>query len=676
MKIRLSALLIAFTVLVSSCSAPADTSSKTAVDSSSPAASEAESQNTSEKESQPAESEPAESGTADPGQEASLPAADSSASADSSAAAETEYPALRELACLQDLNMIEAIVPAQDGRILVYGDTDNGTVYCLVDPESEMVITRSETEQPFGIPFAVRADGEVLTMDPDEGALCCLDSSFHLVKTIPVQGSAAVYSSSENCAYILNGGNLVRVSPEGTTEAVLSFHNWAQIIAVNPETKSVLVRENVESSILLYHYLVYTFDKELLYTIEDNGSFGFAGKTVTGFSFSAFGMDPMSDGALLVYGIEKNAEPAVYRCSSQMELENCAASPLTLIHTDTYTDNGDSFSAISLFDPQNGACLPVKAYNGGCYLVTSYDEGTGCILVGASTGDGCEVLIINPSALTESEELQSAVLPEPSTEAEITLPDYLKEARALADTLEQRYGICIRLSTQADPLSPDGYEVHSTTELSPDEESAALISSLNRLDGILSVYPQEFYETFKTETGLGGLRFGFFASMRKPDLIAAGVTVQTAAWYNIFLDVNNSSDAVIHHEIWHAVEKRAEGDGFIISDTEWSSYNPDGFFYRDETDTPLPTDRSTILVYGAGDASSFVEEYSTYAMHEDRATIIEYFFQDGQDYLEQYDTLTAAPLLKKKLDLMAAVTRPVFGTVYWEDIAQALKNGS
>ena len=247
---------------------------------------------------------------------------------------------------------------------------------------------------------------------------------------------------------------------------------------------------------------------------------------------------------------------------------------------------------------------------------------------------------------------------------------------ALADTLEQRYGICIRLSTQADPLSPDGYEVHSTTELSPDEESAALISSLNRLDGILSVYPQEFYETFKTETGLGGLRFGFFASMRKPDLIAAGVTVQTAAWYNIFLDVNNSSDAVIHHEIWHAVEKRAEGDGFIISDTEWSSYNPDGFFYRDETDTPLPTDRSTILVYGAGDASSFVEEYSTYAMHEDRATIIEYFFQDGQDYLEQYDTLTAAPLLKKKLDLMAAVTRPVFGTVYWEDIAQALKNGS
>ena len=331
--------------------------------------------------------------------------------------------------------MIEAIVPAQDGRILVYGDTDNGTVYCLVDPESEMVITRSETEQPFGIPFAVRADGEVLTLDPDEGALCCLDSDFHLVKTIPVQGSAAVYSSSENCAYILNGGNLVRVSP-------------------------------------------------------------------------------------------------------------------------------------------------------------------------------------------------------------------------------------------------DGYEVHSTTELSPDEESAALISSLNRLDGILSVYPQKFYETFKTETGLGGLRFGFFASMRKPDLIAAGVTVQTAAWYNIFLDVNNSSDAVIHHEIWHAVEKRAEGDGFIISDTEWSSYNPDGFFYRDETDTPLPTDRSTILVYGAGDASSFVEEYSTYAMHEDRATIIEYFFQDGQDYLEQYDTLTAAPLLKKKLDLMAAVTRPVFGTVYWEDIAQALKNGS
>ena len=87
MKIKLSALLIAFTVLVSSCSAPADTSSKTAVDSSSPAASEAEFQNTSEKESQ---------------------------------SAETEYPALRELACLQDLNMIEAIVPAQDGRILVY----------------------------------------------------------------------------------------------------------------------------------------------------------------------------------------------------------------------------------------------------------------------------------------------------------------------------------------------------------------------------------------------------------------------------------------------------------------------------------------------------------------------------------------------------------------------------
>lgn len=636
MKIILSALLIAFTVLVSSCSAPADTSSNTAVDSSIPAASEAESQNTSEKESQ---------------------------------STETEYPALRELACLQDLNMIEAIVPTQDGRILVYGDTDNGTVYCLVDPDTDTVTARSETEEYFGTPFVVRADGEILAINPEEGLLYCLDSGFRILKTIPVQGTGAVYSSSEDCVYLINGGVLSQITGDGTQKTLLIFHNWAEIIAVNPETKTVLVRENVENPALLYHYLVYSFDKELLYTIEDNGSFGFAGRMVAGFSYTAFGMDPLSDGALLVYGIEKDTDPVVYRCSKQTELKDCAGSPLMLLKTDTYTDSSNSTSTVSLFNPQSGACLPVKTYQGSCYLVTSCNAETGLILTGATTGDSCELLVINPSALTKSEELPRAALPEPSEEAQTPLPDYLAEARTFADDLEQQYGIRICLSTQAELLAPDGYEIHLTTELSPEEENSRLVSSLTRLEEVLSIYPQEFYKTFKTESGLGGLRFGFFDSIRKPNLLSAGVTFQTEAWYNIILDVNNPSKALIHHELWHAVEKRAAGDGFVIDDTEWSANNPEGFYYRDEVEEPLPTDESVILVYDAGTSSCFVEEYSTYAVHEDRATIIEYLFSDGQDYQQQYDILTAAPRLKAKLDLMAAVTKPVFGSVYWEDIA-------
>ncbi len=645
MKGKIALFLTVFVLFLASCSSPADHDSPAVSENSTSASSETESRD------------------AGPGRE------------DSSTASETDYPALRELSCLQDLNMIEAVIPAQDGMILAFGSTDNGTAYCLADPESDTVTARSETEEYLGIPFAVQTDGEILTINPEEGVLCYLDSGFHVLKTISVQGSEAVYSPSEDCIYVINGDTLSRISQDGTPEPLLVFRNWAEIIAVNPEMKTVLVRENVESPVLVYHYLVYSFEKECLYTIDDNGSYGFAGKTVTGFSNSVLGTGPMAGGALLVYDFEKDAVPAVYHCSGQTELKNCTGSPLVLINEDTYTSDGNSNSTISLVDPQNGICWPVKTYNGGCYPVTAYDAETGCILVGATAEDGCELLVINPSALTKSGELPQAELQERSEEAEITLPAYLAEARALADELEQDYGISICLSTQADLIAPGSYEVHSTTELSPDEENSRLVASLKLLEEVLSVYPQGFYETFKTETGLGGMRFGFFASMRKPDLMTAGAAFQTAAWYNIILDVNNTSKALIHHEIWHAVERRAEGDGFIIDDAEWSAYNPDGFYYRDETDTPLSTDRSVILVYDAGASSSFVEEYSTYAAHEDRATILEYFFSDGQDYLTQYDTLTAAPLLKGKLDLMAAVTRPVFGSVYWEDIAEALQKG-
>ena len=242
----------------------------------------------------------------------------------------------------------------------------------------------------------------------------------------------------------------------------------------------------------------------------------------------------------------------------------------------------------------------------------------------------------------------------------------LQDARQYADTLEEKYGVHILLSSQCkDAAALCDHAVSLTDTLAAEEELSRTLAMLEALDRSLALYPEGFPAQFQNSVGDGGLCF-LLVGQIETDYGAVGCTYERYEWQYIALDIRQTwgLDSIICHEIWHATENHIFSlDYTAFPIDEWEALNPPDFtYYMDATQTD-PEQKWT-LYNSAPEEVHFVDSYACVDIKEDRARIMEYFMtRDDEAAL-----LIQSSFIRQKLQIMCDAVRSAFDTAGWENV--------
>ncbi|MCI5650202.1 MAG: hypothetical protein ACI4EG_08345 [Fusicatenibacter sp.] len=242
----------------------------------------------------------------------------------------------------------------------------------------------------------------------------------------------------------------------------------------------------------------------------------------------------------------------------------------------------------------------------------------------------------------------------------------LLEAQQYADTLEEKYGVRILMSSQCkDPAALCDKAFTLTDTMSADEELNSVCTMLEALERSLALYPKGFPAQFQNGAGDGGLCF-LLVEHIESDYGVVGYTYESYEWQYIALDVcqTYNLDSIICHEIWHAMENHILScDYTALSMDEWDTQNPEGFaYYGDATQTD-PAQPWTLYTCRPEDIH-FVDSYACVDRHEDRARIMEYFMV----HEDEAKLLIQSPFIRRKLQMMCDAVRSAFDTTGWENV--------
>lgn len=299
------------------------------------------------------------------------------------------------------------------------------------------------------------------------------------------------------------------------------------------------------------------------------------------------------------------------------------------------------------------------------------------VLVGAVYQEGVfRLYVIDPTQIPFTEGVNVASVASPFLVDEALAQSYreavagapvtesLQDARKYADTLEEKYGVKILLSSQCkDAAALCDRALTLTDTMSADDELSCVVTMLEALDRSLALYPKGFPAQFRNGEGDGGLCFLPVEHIESDYL---GCAYERFEWQYIALDVNTSysPDSVICHEIWHATENHIRSrDYTALPMDEWDALNPKGFSYtgydiqRDDTYPGL-------LYTSLPEEIHFVDSYSCVARTEDRARIMEYIMTCE----DEARILMKSPFIRKKLQMMCDAVRNTFDTTGWGNV--------
>ncbi len=240
----------------------------------------------------------------------------------------------------------------------------------------------------------------------------------------------------------------------------------------------------------------------------------------------------------------------------------------------------------------------------------------------------------------------------------------LQQARQYADTIQEKYGVQILLSSQC---QTGAALCDHPIRLSGTMDAAAELEGINRmlaaLDSTLALYPEGFPAQFRDSSGDGGLCFLLVGSI-EANYAIAGCTYENFDWQYVALDIQQvyRLDSIICHEIWHATENHALSCDYTLFDMDqWDALNPDGFSYTNDAASLNPQQPGTLYT-GALPDIHFVDSYACVDRHEDRARIMEYFMVHD----DEAQLLIQSPFIRQKLQIMCDAVRAAFDTTGWD----------
>lgn len=289
---------------------------------------------------------------------------------------------------------------------------------------------------------------------------------------------------------------------------------------------------------------------------------------------------------------------------------------------------------------------------------------------------GYQPYLICPEMLTYTdaeapEEVTAALVDESIAEnyrnqQELPLDETLSNARQMADTLEDQFGVTILLSNQCTlPLSGCSVPIATTDQAQLPDEPASIEAALTELEDVLELYPEDFFRQFQNEAGERGLLILLVEEISL-DRSTIGLTYEMGQWYPIAVDITSGYvTSVAAHEIWHATENKINAeDSGLLSDEIWNPCNPEGYEYSYDDGPGYIFDVDYTFFYEQRYTNMyFVDAYGKTNPHEDRARIMEYIMTS-----ELAGNIAEVPALRVKLQIMSDAIRQVFNTENWSGI--------
>ena len=251
--------------------------------------------------------------------------------------------------------------------------------------------------------------------------------------------------------------------------------------------------------------------------------------------------------------------------------------------------------------------------------------------------------------------------------------------RSLADSIKEDFNVTVLIGDECLDVQQFGTHEFTSTDEGSLDVSVTVYGMLKNLRENLSLYPEGFFDTFYDDEGEGGLTIllvMYPKDIYHPDFPLGGFTYQIYSTYYIVVDsmMSSTAEAIIPHEIWHAVEQRIWNyyAGAFDSYTWSEEYNPPDFeeYVYDLSTFEEDSDKwSRYILQSYSDDPYFYRSYSLVNDKEDRATLIETLYNKtlGDTPSESAEALRQYPHMRAKLDYMAEQVREVFGTVYWEN---------
>ena len=217
-------------------------------------------------------------------------------------------------------------------------------------------------------------------------------------------------------------------------------------------------------------------------------------------------------------------------------------------------------------------------------------------------------------------------------------------ARAYADALQERFGVTVLIGDECKQVATDRtFTIGSEFLTHSPLKKKDTVNQLTVVEKALGRYPEGFFWTFRKEATSNGFRIVLADQLvnRDPKNTCTAYHLFSEGYDNIFLAYGDFTEAEVHHEIWHCLERRiaAKDPGALAN---WDQLNPAGFAYSHD-DTKLE----------GFNPDYFYRDYGVTNAEEDRATVAEAVFLKDAAWWARH------PILRMKMNTMNGALKAV-----------------
>lgn len=572
---------------------------------------------------------------------------------------------------------ISALFPGKSGELVICSsDYDNNiTTVQIIDFKNDKIMNETVIEGAWAFKSQGFSDGRIAIYNYDSLEYKFLDTALKEINTVKVETVDGYWNNNCDTYYYLRDRVLCKMNiSDGSTERVG--------LSLDLRFLEISAFENTSGNVVMQFYLsnysgecgtalinVNTGDISMLQDKRFQSYF-----TENGLSFMAFDENTMN------YSLYYGSYEGNFKFVDSSIFSN-SSDELYCVSNSKYAVgiSNENTSLYSCDDKISECQLNKNGITGEIRYICSISDGN--LLAGAVyDGRAFKIYMIDPAQLSFSNIADAAVIENIITvdgkiaennfkgSETLSLAKSLSEARKQADSLEEKYGVSILISSQckdAVALCLDR-KIHITDAMDKDEELRGVTRALQSFNRVLSLYPEGFFKQFKNSMGEGGIRFLLVGEIESNNG-TVGCAYENGDWQFVAVDVRMAEglDGIICHEIWHSTENIILSKDYSAFDIDkWSSINPKGFKYNETEDVPDKNQLRWTYNSGATKDIYFVDSYGRTNAKEDRARIMEYFMAHEDDAKQ----LIKYPAIKQKLKMMCDAVRNNFDTTGWDNV--------
>lgn len=549
----------------------------------------------------------------------------------------------------------------------------------LVDPHTGEMRVETYLDGTYSLLPHCNGQGILALVDKDSDAVLVLDKNLRQVMTFQARALDGVLTGDLDSYYYIWGSKLYRLdTATGTDESCEAGQELLldEIWGYDPRENLLLVSAFEDS---------YTTKLCMASLNLENGSYNLMYRGISAGQFTTGGVclenkhqDQLS--ADLYFGSWQDDTLGILMdfLPNNKDFASWHIAGSDYLCRFTYDTGGVDIVDFQLY--RLGETLEVCSLQSlfkGAKINSTYALPDGNILAVAVSSRGYQTWLVCPEQLTfepaqpEPEQgnalVDSTVLENYEKEPVFDLPEEMSGVRAMADRLEEKYGITILMSSQcALAASYCDMPITTTDNAGIYNEVASIEEALKRLEEVLTMYPEDFFRQFRNEGGEKGILILLVEDI-SADLNVIGVSYTMGQWYPVAIDITSGQvKSTYAHEFWHATENRiGDLDESALDLAAWEDLNPAGFRYPGDAREGYWEDTQYTYFYGdPGEEVYFVDPYGKTNAKEDRARLMEYIM--CADW--EAEQMMKHPALKAKLQLMCDAIREVFDTSEWKNV--------